>query len=162
MIKVYPPYEYVRQDDLNMVLDDLLVSISAKKEVLQQVRDARHSKSQDIERILLEDFQSLGFVHSATRRKIPDLFGPACDFEIDFFSQQLAMAIEVEKGRNFNVWKDVCKLVESPLVQHAVLVVPYQKSSKGVVETVFHNTLRRLGNVEGMLSKLRSLVVIGY
>lgn len=159
----YPVFYYAHQQTPNPLHPDLLQAVSCQQQRLQELREGRFTRSQDVEKALLPALQALGFQHSVTTREVAQLFHAESDFEIDFFHCEKSIALEVEKGKHFNVWRDLCKFAESPLVEHAVLVIPSAKTSTaGEVENTYLATLDGLANVRRLYRDLRSLLVIGY
>ncbi len=159
----YPAYAYVHAEQPNPLQEQLLSLVAAEVERLQELRDGRFTRSQDIENLLLEQMKQLGFAHAVTNKISPGLFTDGSDFEVDFLHAGLSIAVEVEKGKHFNVWRDVCKFAESSSIMHATLLIPHEKtSSKGEVDNIFISTLDSLQNVRRLYSGLSSFLVIGY
>ncbi len=158
-----PVHTYVFMEQANPLQQELLQIVAAEAEELVAIRDGRYTRSQDVEKLLRSAFEGLGFQHAVTSKQIPQLFATDSDFEMDFFHSTLQIALEVEKGKHFNVWRDVCKFVESELVDHAVLLIPYEKySSTGRRESVLLSTADSLSNVCRLYYSLKSFLLIGY
>jgi hypothetical protein len=116
-----------------------------------------------VEKALLPELTAARFLHSVTNQQVEGLFGPNSDFEIDFFHPEDLIALEVEKGKHFNVWRDVCKFAESAQVVHAVLLIPYEKTNRqGETDKIYFSTLDGLQNITRLYRDLKSLLVIGY
>jgi hypothetical protein len=158
-----PANTYVHLLEANPGSQQLLQVVQNHADALLRIRDGRFTRSQDVEKLLLADLVDLGYWHEVTNRQMPHLFMPESDFEIDFYHPEQQIALEIEKGKRFNVWRDVCKFVESPLVHHAVIILPYEKiSPDGKRDNVFISTLDSLANVRRMYRKLKSFFLIGY
>lgn len=141
---------------------ELLHALAEKAPALVEIREGRYTRSQDIEKCLQDKLGSLGFVRSATSEVVAGLFASHSDFEVDFFHPELRVAIEVEKGKHFNLWRNLVKFCESPLIEHGVLIVPAERHGAQGVEGVFNNTLHSLRNIESLYRELRSLLCYGY
>ncbi len=158
-----PVHTYGFMEQANPLQRQLLQIVADHKEELVRIRDGRYTRSQDVEKLLRTALQELGFLHGVTSEQVPGLFAPDSDFEMDFYHPDLQMALEVEKGKHFNVWRDVCKFAESELVKHAVLLIPYEKySSTGQRESVLLSTADSLSNIRRLYLTLRSFLLIGY
>ena len=157
-----PTWKYCYCGVPNPLLDRLVEALRANGPVIRRVRDERYTRSQDVEKALQDDLSLLGFSRSVTVQSVPGLFAPASDFEIDFYSSQHMMGLEVEKGKHFSVWRNLIKFCESPQVRHGVLIVPQEKKVSQGVEKVFDNTLASLGNVQYLYERLDSLLCLGY
>ena len=130
---------------------------------MQEIRNTPYRKSIDVEKVILDDLVALGFIHSVTNRKIDALFRGGVNFEIDFYHPQKQIAIEVEKGEVNNVWKNVIKFAESPIIRHGILVVPIIRHEGTENQSEFYNnTIKKLGNMERIYSLMESLAIIGY
>lgn len=163
MPAVYPASEYVHLEELNPLHEQLASLIRAQQDQLYVLREGRYTRSLDVERLLKASLEALGFWHGVTHREVPGLFSSQSDFEIDFYHPVLQAALEIEKGKHFNVWRDVCKFAESSLIGHAILLIPYEKvSSQGSSDKIFSSTLDQLYNVKKLYQGLRSFLVIGY
>lgn len=163
MVERYPAYNYVHQLETNPLQEELIRLVRAEEEKLYLLREGRFTKSQDVEKALSPHLATIGFSHSVTNQQVSTLFSPGSDFEIDFFHPGFRVALEVEKGKHFNVWRDVCKFVESTQIDHAVILIPLQKTNQqGESEKIFFNTLDALQNVSRLYQGLKSLLVIGY
>lgn len=158
-----PVHTYVFMEQANPLQQELLKIVAAEAEQLVSIREGRYTRSQDVEKLLRCALVELGFQHAVTSRQIPQLFAADSDFEMDFYHPALQVALEVEKGKHFNVWRDVCKFVESELVEHAVLLIPYEKyGSTGRRESVLLSTADSLSNVHRLYFALKSFLLIGY
>lgn len=158
-----PVHTYAYSEQANPLLQELLHIVATHAEELVTIRDGRYTRSQDVEKILRSALQALGFEHGVTSKQVPQLFAADSDFEMDFYHPALHIALEVEKGKHFNVWRDVCKFVESELVEHAVLLIPYEKySSVGRRESVLLSTVDSLANINRLYRELKSFLLIGY
>lgn len=158
-----PVHTYVFMEQANPLQQKLIEIVASHAEELVRIRDGRYTRSQDVEKLLRPAFLQLGFEHGITSRQVPHLFAADSDFEIDFYHPALHVAVEVEKGKHFNVWRDVCKFVESELVEHAVLLIPYEKySSTGRRESVLLSTVDSLSNIHRLYLALKSFLLIGY
>lgn len=159
----YPSFVYVYGETANPLQDDLLCLVAGEASRLRELRDGRFTRSLDIEKLLLSNMQHLGFEHAVTERNSPGLFHGECDFEIDFFHPLYAIGVEVEKGKHFDLWRDVCKFSEATAIRHATLLIPYEKiNSKGEREAVFNNTIDSLKNINRLFAGLESFFLIGY
>jgi hypothetical protein len=159
----YPLCTYILQDEPNAYEKELQHLVRAHEHDLRLIRESRSSRSIDIERLMQASLADLGFDRGATASNHPGLFHAACDFEVDFFHPVRKIAIEVEKGRRFDLWRDMCKFVESPLIEHAVLLVPEERyDSSGERANTFQSTSDALQNLSRMLKMLKSLLIIGY
>lgn len=158
-----PVHTYVFLEQANPLLNKLLQIVAAEAEALVKIRDGRYTRSQDVEKLLRPALLELGFQHAVTSRDVPRLFANDSDFEIDFYHPVFRVALEVEKGKHFNVWRDVCKFVESEWVDHAVLLIPYEKfSNTGRRESVLLSTVDSLSNAHRLYLALKSFLLIGY
>jgi hypothetical protein len=106
--------------------------------------------------------KELGFLHSVTNRKHSSLFKAGLNFEVDFFHPQHQIAVEVEKGEINNIWKNICKFAESPVIRHGVLLVPVIRQGQQVQSEFYKNTIKRLCHIEKVFSLIDSLLLIGY
>ena len=157
-----PTWKYGYCKQTNPLQDQIAHALHKNLHRIQQLRDERYARSQDIEKELQADLEDLGFLRSATLRSVAGLFVAGSDFEIDFFNPSHGMGIEVEKGKHFSVWRNVIKFCESPKVRHGVLLVPYEKLGSQGTEKVFENTLASLNNVHYLYERLDSLLCYGY
>lgn len=163
MSERYPAYHYVHQAEPNPLQHELTGVVAVLREQLQELREGRFTRSQDIEKALHPALVQAGFMHSVTNREMEGLFSIDSDFELDFWHPGERTALEIEKGKHFNVWRDVCKFAESTLIDHAVLIIPYEKANqKGQCEQVFLSTVDCLANVVRLYAGLKSMLVIGY
>ncbi len=162
-IETSPVHTYVYIEQANPLQDKLLQIVAGKAEALIEIRDKRYTRSQDVEMLLRPALLELGFQHAVTSREVPRLFATDSDFEMDFYHPAYRVALEVEKGKHFNVWRDVCKFVESELVEHAVLLIPYEKyGSTGRRESVLLSAIDSVSNAHRLYLTLKSFLLIGY
>lgn len=154
--------DYAFADVANPLESEIYKVLSEKAAVLAEIREGRYTRSQDIEKCLQEQLNALGFVRSATSQSVAGLFALHSDFEIDFWHPTLKVAIEVEKGKHFNLWRNLVKFCESPLIEHGVLIVPAERQGSQGAEAIFNNTLDSLRNVESLYRELKSLLCYGY
>jgi len=159
---VFPPWQYIYQKKTNPVLDGLCQAVCGNRQALAEIRNTPFRKSIEAERVLVEDLVRLGFLHSVTNRKFEPLFKRGLNFEIDFYHTELQVAVEVEKGEISNIWKNLCKFAESPVVRHGVLLVPVIRQGQQTRSEFYQNTIKRLCNMEQLFVLIDSLVVIGY
>jgi len=157
-----PVAAYAYCDSPNPLEQEIMSALERKAEELAHIREGRYTRSQDIEKCLQQDFVHLGFARSATVKGVAGLFAAWSDFEIDFFHPELNIAIEVEKGKHYNLWRNVVKFCESPIIAHAALIVPYQREGAQGPEAVFSNTLESLKNIETLYERMSSLLCFGY
>ncbi len=158
-----PVHTYVFVEQANPLQQKLIEIVASEAEELVRIRDGRYTRSQDVERLLRPALLQLGFHHGVTSQQVPGLFAPDSDFEIDFYHPGWKVAVEVEKGKHFNVWRDVCKFVESELIEHAVLLIPYEKSGgKGRRDNLLVSTADSLSNIRRLYLALKSFLLIGY
>ncbi|KAF0193837.1 MAG: Uncharacterized protein FD169_2217 [Bacillota bacterium] len=146
----------------NPLEQEIIGALQGKAKELAIIREGRYTRSQDIEKCLQPGLNDLGFIRSATVRHVAGLFATWSDFEIDFFHPELKVAIEVEKGKHFNLWRNLVKFCESPLVEHGVLLVPYQRTGLNGSEFIFSNMMDSLKNVEALYGKVSSVLCFGY
>jgi hypothetical protein len=158
----YPPWTYLYQQQENPVRESLLQAIDANQAGLIAVRNTPFRRSIDAELLLAGEMTGLGFMHSVTNRKFQPLFTKGLNFEVDFYHPELKIAVEVEKGEINNLWKNLCKFAESPVIRHGVLVVPVVRQGRVTSSEFYQNTLKRLNHIENILTFLDSLLVIGY
>ena len=158
----YPSYKYLYQTAPNPLDQAILQAVSRNRLQLMEVRNTPFTRSIEAEKILAGDMAQAGFQHSVTNKKIAELFNKGVNFEVDFFHPQLKVALEVEKGEINNIWKNICKFGESPLIRHGVLLVPLIRQGQQNASEYYRNTLKRLGSLEHIFSLIDSLLVIGY
>lgn len=154
--------DYAFSEAANPLEREIMHLLMAKAPVLAEIKEGRYTRSQDIEKCLQERLVSLGFVRSATSGVVAGLFAVNSDFEVDFYHPELRVAIEVEKGKHFNLWRNLVKFCESPLIDHGVLIVPAERQGSKGAEGVFSNTLHSLRNVDFLYRELQSLLCYGY
>ena len=162
MVSLTVTYEYCHCREENPLHEGIATALRQKAAKIRALRDERYARSQDVERELHPEFLVLGFTRSATAQTVAGLFSPDCDFEIDFFSQRHGVGVEIEKGKHFSVWRNLVKFCESPLVQHGVLILPYEKHGSQGADRVFDNTVASLKNVRNLYEHLDSLLCFGY
>ncbi|MDP3487392.1 MAG: hypothetical protein Q8S19_05595 [Bacillota bacterium] len=162
MLQTLPAFAYAYGSKPNPVEREIIAVLQSKTADLAIIREGRYTRSQDIEKILQQGLSDLGFIRSATVSHVAGLFAPRSDFEIDFFHPELKVAIEVEKGKHFNFWRNLVKFCESPLVEHGVLLVPYQRTGSKGSEFIFPNMMDSLKNVEALYEKVSSVLCFGY
>lgn len=158
----YPPRHYLYQLAQNPHEVPLCQLVIMNRQALVDIRNTPFRKSIEAERVIAADMQQLGFLHSVTNRKYTDLFKRGLNFEIDFFHPELKIAVEVEKGEINNIWKNICKFAESPVVRHGVLLVPIVRQGQQNKSDFYENTIKRLCNIEKVFSFIESLLIIGY
>lgn len=158
----YPPRQYLHKININPTIDNLCAVVSHNQEALAQIRNTPFRKSVEAEKVIAADLKQLGFWHSVTNRQYAPLFKKGLNFEVDFYHPELQIAIEVEKGEINNIWKNICKFSESPVIRHGVLLVPTIRQGQQNATEFYNNTIKRLVNVEKIYCLIDSLVVIGY
>jgi hypothetical protein len=158
----YPPHKYLYQTSVNPA-DMFLCEVVVKHQAaLADIRNTPFRKSVEAERVVADDMKKLGFQHSVTNRKYQPLFKAGLNFEVDFFHPDLRIAVEIEKGEINNIWKNICKFAESPVIRHGVLVVPVVRQGQQRSSEFYQNTIKRLQCIEKIFSLLDSLLIIGY
>lgn len=162
MPQVLPSFAYAYASKPNPLEQQIMGVLQGRAKDLAVIREGRYTRSQDIEKCLQPGLSDLGFVRSATVSDVAGLFATWSDFEIDFFHPELRVAIEVEKGKHFNLWRNLIKFCESPLVEHGVLLVPYQRTSSKGPEFIFPNMMDSLKNIEALYGKVSSVLCFGY
>jgi hypothetical protein len=158
----YPLWQYLYQVRANPAQDVLRRLVRTKKEELADIRNTPFRKSIEAEKVLAEDMAKHGFWHSVTNRKYRSLFKQGLNFEVDFYHPELEIAVEVEKGEISNIWKNICKFAESPVILHGVLLVPVVRQGQQTSSEFYQNTIKRLVHIERMFSFIDSLLIIGY
>lgn len=146
----------------NPLATEIEALLKEKAEELAPIKEARYTRSQDIEKCLQQELIELGFIRSATVRDVAGLFSACSDFEVDFFHPRLRIAIEVEKGKHYNLWRNIIKFCESPLIDHGILIVPYSRQGTQGPDAVFSNTLESLKNIETLYERISSVLCFGY
>lgn len=130
---------------------------------MREIRNTPYRKSLDVEKVMAGGLEALGFLHSATNKKVECLFRKGVNFEVDFFHPHGQIAVEVEKGEINNVWKNVIKFAESTLIRHGVLVVPLVRHEGTERQSDFYNsTIKKLENMARIYTLMDTLAVIGY
>jgi hypothetical protein len=161
----YPLYSYIYcpSDVQNPLLSKLCRVVQCNRHAMQEIRNTPFRKSIEVEKVIREDLEAMGFVHSVTNRKMESIFRSGVNFEVDFYHPEIQIAIEVEKGEVNNVWKDIIKFAESPIIQHGVLLVPIIRHEGAVNQSEFYNnTIKKLNNMERIYTMMNSLSIIGY
>lgn len=158
----YPPHHYLYRTAGNPVDEVLRQVVIANSQALQEIRNTPFRKSVEAEKVIAEDMKKHGFMHSVTNRKHADLFKQGLNFEVDFFHPDLHIAVEVEKGEINNIWKNICKFAESPVIRHGVLLVPVIRQGQQTQSEFYNNTIKRLCHIEKVFSLIDSLLIIGY
>jgi hypothetical protein len=158
----YPLWQYLYQVRANPAQDVIRRLVQSKGEELAAIRNTPFRKSIEAEKVLAEDMAKHGFWHSVTNRKYQPLFKKGLNFEVDFYHPEHQIAVEVEKGEISNIWKNICKFAESPVVRHGVLVVPLVRQGQQTSSEFYQNTIKRLGHIERIFSFIDSLLIIGY
>lgn len=161
-ISEFPPWQYIYRKKANPALEGLCQAVCGNRQALADIRNTPFRKSVEAERVLVEDLTRLGFLHSVTNRKFEPLFKRGLNFEVDFYHTGLQVAVEVEKGEISNIWKNLCKFAESPVVRHGVLLVPVIRQGQQNRSEFYQNTIKRLCHLEQLFALIDSLVVIGY
>jgi hypothetical protein len=162
---LYPIYTYIHctQGGKNPLLNSIFDVVGKNGHVVRDIRNTPYRKSIDVERVLADDLGALGFLHSATNKKVEHLFREGVNFEVDFFHPQMHIAIEIEKGEINNVWRNVIKFAESTMICHGVLMVPVIRHEGTEKQSDFYNnTLKKLDNMERIYSLMDTLAIIGY
>ena len=158
----YPPYQCLYGCCPHTVTAPIVAIVTANRNELAEIRNTPFRKSIEAERVMAESMKDLGFLHSVTNRKHPGLFKEGLNFEVDFFHPDQNTAVEVEKGEINNIWKNVCKFAESPLIRHGILLVPVIRKGQQTENEFYQNTIKRLCHMEKVFSLLDSVVIIGY
>ncbi|MDR3591011.1 MAG: hypothetical protein P4N41_15265 [Negativicutes bacterium] len=158
----YPVWQYLHQAHANPVQEVLRQLVQTKGEELAAIRNTPFRKSIEAEKVLADGMAKYGFWHSVTNRKYRPLFKKGLNFEIDFYHPGLEIAVEVEKGEISNIWKNICKFAESPVVRHGVLLVPLVRQGQQTSSEFYQNTIKRLVHIERIFSFIDSLLIIGY
>lgn len=158
----YPPWQYLYRKDENPVAEFLSQVVIANKEELAKVRNTPFRKSIEAEKVIVEDMLNLGFWHSVNNRKYKPLFKQGLNFEVDFYHAERQIAIEIEKGEISNIWKNICKFAESPVIRHGVILVPVIRQGQYTSSEFYQNTIKRLCNMEKIFTFVDSLLVMGY
>jgi hypothetical protein len=158
----YPPWRYLRSRQPNVYIESLCEVVAARRDELAAVAATPFRKSVEAELIMADAMAGLGFWHSVTNRKFPPLFAKGMNFEVDFYHPDFLVAVEVEKGEISNIWKNLCKFAESPVIRHGVILVPVVRQGRTVRSEFYQDTLKRLAGIERMLAFVDSLAIIGY
>ena len=157
-----PAFAYAYGSKPNPLEQQIIRILRSKAAELAIIREGRYTRSQDIEKCLEPGLCDLGFLRSATVSHVAGLFAAGSDFEIDFFHPELKVAIEVEKGKHFNLWRNLVKFCESPLVEHGILIVPYERTGSKGTDLIVPNMMDSLKNVEALYEKVSSVLCFGY
>jgi hypothetical protein len=158
----FPPRQYLYQTASNPTESFLCKVVADNFVQLANIRNTPFRKSVEAEKVIAGDMAQLGFLHSVTNRKCQSLFKRGLNFEVDFFHPELQIAVEVEKGEINNIWKNICKFAESPVIRHGVLLVPVIRQGQKSSSEFYNNTIKRLSNIETIFSLIDSLLIIGY
>lgn len=161
----YPVFTYIHcpQGIENPLLKKLYDVVGNNGHAMREIRNTPYRKSIDVEKVLIDDLRALGFLHSATNKKVGHLFREGVNFEIDFYHPDMQIGIEVEKGEINNVWKNVIKFAESTIVRHGVMMVPIIRHEGAENQSEFYNSaLKKLSNMERIYSLMDTLAIIGY
>lgn len=159
---VFPPCQYLYRMAINPTEKNLCEVVVLHQAALADIRNTPFRKSIEAEKVIVEDMGRLGFLHSVTNRKYEGLFKKGLNFEVDFYHPDLQIGVEVEKGEINNIWKNICKFGESPVIRHGVLLVPVVRQGQQTSSEFYNNTIKRLCNIERMFSLIDSLLIIGY
>ncbi|MBP2626546.1 MAG: hypothetical protein H6Q68_1257 [Firmicutes bacterium] len=159
---VFPPHQYLYQITINPTESKLCQVVVLHQAALADIRNTPFRKSIEAEKVIANEMQSLGFLHSVTNRKYEGLFKKGLNFEVDFYHPELQIGVEVEKGEINNIWKNICKFGESPVIRHGVLLVPVIRQGQQTSSEFYNNAIKRLCNIERMFSLIDSLLIIGY
>jgi len=159
---VFPPHRYLYQMAINPTEENLCQVVLLHQTALAAIRNTPFRKSIEAEKVIVADMQNLGFLHSVTNRKYEGLFKKGLNFEVDFYHPELQIGVEVEKGEINNIWKNICKFGESPVIRHGVLLVPVIRQGQQTSSEFYNNTIKRLCHIEKMFSLIDSLLIIGY
>ena len=159
---VFPPCQYLYRMAINPTEKKLCEVVVLHQAALADIRNTPFRKSIEAEKVIVDDMKSLGFLHSVTNRKYEGLFKKGLNFEVDFYHPDLQIGVEVEKGEINNIWKNICKFGESPVIKHGVLLVPVVRQGQQTSSEFYNNTIKRLCNIERMYSLIDSLLIIGY
>lgn len=161
----FPPHQYlyrVSRAVTNPSERCLCQVVFNNSEALAQIRNTPFRKSVEAEKVIAADMKGLGFLHSVTNRKYEQLFKRGLNFEVDFYHPEWEIAVEVEKGEINNIWKNICKFAESPVIRHGVLLVPIIRQGQQNTSEFYNNTIKRLCRIEKIFSLMESLLIIGY
>lgn len=158
----YPPWRYLHHRRANLCQDCLRQAILSHRRELEAVSATPFSKSTEAEKVLADDLAAFGFWHSVTNRRHPPLFKKGLNFEVDFFHPDFGVAVEIEKGEINNIWKNICKFAESPVIRHGVLVVPVVRRGQLTSSEFYENTIKRLTHIEKIFAMVESIMIIGY
>lgn len=162
VLPVYPPRQYLYKVQVNPNENQLCQVVVKHSSQLAEIRNTPFRKSIEAEKVIIDDMSQLGFMHSVTNRQCEALFRRGLNFEVDFFHQELQIAVEVEKGEINNIWKNLCKFAESSAIRHGVLLVPVVRQGQQSSSEFYHNTIKRLSKIERIYSYIDSLLIIGY
>lgn len=158
----YPPWRYLCHRQPNLFLESLCQVVAARRDDLVAVADTPFRKSIEAETVLLADMTGLGFWHSVNNRKFRPLFAKGLNFEVDFYHPDFLVAVEIEKGEINNIWKNICKFAESPVIRHGVIMVPVIRRGQVTSSEFYQNTLKRLDGIEKVFAFVDSVAIIGY
>ncbi|WP_350344935.1 hypothetical protein PRVXT_001381 [Proteinivorax tanatarense] len=141
-----------------------LSNVLAKhKNEIKRLRDTKHEKSKKIELLIKPDLKKYGYLHSVTNKDL-GIFKNNSLFEVDFYNPTTKTAIEIEKSNLYTkVWLALYKQLESPIIDHGIIMVPQEKHTKTKKENTFELTYKRVeNNTQYLLFHLKSLTIIGY
>ena len=159
---LYPPHQYLYRTGNNPANEKLRKVVTDNQLELMNIRNTPFRKSVEAERVIAEDMKQLGFLHSVTNRSHEPLFKKGLNFEVDFFHPDYQIAVEVEKGEINNIWKNICKFGESPVIRHGVLLVPVVRKGQQTQSEFYNNAIKRLCHIEKLFTLMDSLLIIGY
>lgn len=161
----YPVYTYIYcpQGVNNPLLNKIYNIVEYNGQVMREIRNTPFRKSIDVEKVLADDLGVLGFLHSATNKKVDHLFREGVNFEVDFYHPHMQIAIEVEKGEINNIWKNVIKFAESTMIRHGVIMVPGVRHEGTERQSEFYTSaLKKLDNMARIYAMMDTLAIIGY
>ncbi|WP_353892114.1 hypothetical protein PRVXH_001438 [Proteinivorax hydrogeniformans] len=161
---MYPRVYQIKKEEASKDKLYQLSAVLAKyKEQIQILRDTKHEKSKKIELLLKPDLKQDGYLHSVTNKDLA-IFKTNSLFEVDFYNPKTKTAIEIEKSNLYaKVWLALYKQLESPIVEHGIIMVPEIKYVKSKQENTFELTYKRVeNNTQYLLEHLKSLTIIGY
>ena len=164
-VRQFPPRQYLYQGSpliVNPTESFLCQVVINNSSALADIRNTPFRKSVEAEKVIAADMKEQGFLHSVTNRRYEKLFTRGLNFEVDFYHPRLQIAVEVEKGEINNIWKNICKFAESPVIQHGVLLVPVIRQGQVNSSEFYNNTIKRLCKIEKIFSLIDSLLIIGY
>lgn len=161
-VQNFPPRRYLHSISTNPTENNLCEIVVLHQNALADIRNTPFRKSVEAEKVIVDDMNGLGFLHSVTNRKYEGLFKKGLNFEVDFYHPELQIAVEIEKGEINNIWKNICKFGESSVIRHGVLLVPVVRQGQHTSSEFYNNAIKRLCNMEKIFSLIDSLLIIGY